>query len=213
MTIHSERQLIGVAERVDLPDWGVERLRAKIDTGARTSALHVQKVEELEGDRVRFSIVLHRNRHDERVTVEAPVSRRSRVRSSSGRAQERIFVKTTLVLGDVVKEIEVSLASRKRMIFRMLLGRQALGEDFLIDASRRYVATKPRPKKKTKKKKKKTVATTEAGTERAPVSRVRKKKSAATKASTAKKTKKRATRKKRAASKKKKTRKRRGDAS
>jgi len=212
MTIHSDRQMIGVAERVNLPDWGVERLRAKIDTGARTSALHVQKIEELEGNRVRFSIVLHRNRHDERVTVEAPISRRSRVRSSSGRSQERIFVKTTLVLGDVVKEIEVSLASRKRMIFRMLLGRQALGEDFLIDASRRYVATEPLKKKKKKKKTTKKAAADAP----APSSKVRTKKSTATKAAIGKTTKKKATRKKRAAKKttrKKTTKKRREDAS
>ena len=166
MTLQGEREMIGVAERVDLPEWGVERLRAKIDTGARTSALHVQKVEELGDDRVRFTIVLHCNRHDERLTVEAPVSRRSRVRSSSGRSQERIFVKTKLVLGDVEKEIEISLASRKRMIFRMLLGRKALEQDFLVNVSKRSLITS-RPKRKKKKKK--------AVKKAAPKTRVKKK--------------------------------------
>ena len=140
--------LIGVAERVDLPDWGVTRLRAKIDTGARTSALHVNHIEELDNGNVRFTIVLHRNKQDERVTVEAPVVRRSRVRSSSGRSQERVIVSTRLVIGGIEKNIEISLASRRRMIFRMLLGRSALAGDFIIDPSRRYLSRKAAKKRK-----------------------------------------------------------------
>lgn len=135
------RTLIGVAERVDLPEWGVTRMRAKIDTGARTSALHVDEIEELDRDRVRFSIVQHKDDHDERVTVEAPVVRRGRVRSSTGRVQERIYVRTRISIGGVEKDVEISLASRERMIFRMLLGRTALGDDFLVDPSRRYVCS------------------------------------------------------------------------
>ena len=161
MARSKERVLLGAAERVDLPDWGIARLRAKIDTGARTSALHVHGVEAIGEDRVRFTVVLHRDKHDERVTVEARVVRRARVRSSSGKSRERIIVATKLVLGGVEREIEVSLASRRRMIFRMLLGRSALGDDFLVDPSRRYLTkaplvalatpSKPRKKKKAKK--------------------------------------------------------------
>ncbi len=151
MPRHKERIMVGVAERVDLPDWGVRHLRAKIDTGARTSALHVLGVEVLEGDRVRFTVVLHRNKHDERVTVEAPIVRRTRVRSSSGKSRERIVVATRLVLGGREREIEVTLASRRRMIFRMLLGRSALGEDFVIDPSRRYVCSAKSPLAKKRK--------------------------------------------------------------
>jgi len=154
MGASKKRVVIGVAERVDLPEWGVRRLRAKIDTGARTSALHVNRIEELDDETVRFTIVLHRNKQDERVTVQAPIVRRARVRSSSGRSQERIFVRTRLTIGGVEKEIEVSLASRRRMIFRMLLGRSALGDDFLVDPSRRYVCSKPAPKKKKRSVKK-----------------------------------------------------------
>lgn len=143
MARSKDRVLIGAAERVDLPEWGVRRLRAKIDTGARTSALHVNGVEVIGPDRVRFTIVLHRDKHDERVTVEAPIVRRARVRSSSGKSKERIIVATRVVLGGVEREIEISLASRRRMIFRMLLGRSALGDDFLVDPSRRYLAKAP----------------------------------------------------------------------
>ena len=147
--------MIGIAERIDLPEWGVEGLRVKIDTGARTSALHVDEVEELPGGRVRFWVILDRKRAHRRVQVEAPVSRRSRVRSSSGRAEDRIFVATRMRLGAVEKEIEISLASREPMIFRMLLGRSALHHDFLVDPSHRYLQTPKPPKKKIKKSAKK----------------------------------------------------------
>ena len=142
------RTLIGVAERIDLPDWGVEQLRVKIDTGARTSALHVDDVERLPGNRVRFTVVLDRKRAHRRILVEAKIARIARVRSSSGRAQERIFVATTMKLGGVEKEIEISLASREPMIFRMLLGRSALHHDFLVDPSHRYLQSVAKKKKK-----------------------------------------------------------------
>ena len=142
------RTLIGVAERIDLPDWGVEQLRVKIDTGARTSALHVDEVERLPGNRVRFTVVLDRKRAHRRVLVEAKIARIARVCSSSGRAQERIFVSTTMKLGGVEKEIEISLASREPMIFRMLLGRSALHHDFLVDPSHRYLQSVAKKKKK-----------------------------------------------------------------
>lgn len=176
------RTLIGIAERVDLPEWGVTRMRAKIDTGARTSALHVDDVEELGPDRVRFAIVLHRKKHDERVVVEAPIVRRGRVRSSTGRVQMRIFVSTRVVIGGVDKEVEISLASRGRMIYRMLLGRSALASDFLVDPSRRYVATPEKRKKK--KKKKATDKTTETITKSSPTTSKKKKKTTGKKAPT-----------------------------
>jgi hypothetical protein len=145
------RTLIGIAERIDLPEWGVRRLRVKIDTGARTSALHVDEVEELGDDRVRFWIVLDRKR-GRRVQVEAKLARTARVRSSTGRAEKRYFVVTRMILGGVEKEIEISLASREPMIFRMLLGRTALAHDFVVDPSHRYLTSPPLPKKSKAKK-------------------------------------------------------------
>lgn len=153
-----ERVLIGWTEYVDLPTWGVRKLRAKVDTGARTSALHVDNIEELGRDRVRFDIVLHREKRDRRVHVVAPVHRRSRVRSSNGHSETRYFVRTLLRLGGVEREVEMSLVDRGRMIHRMLLGRSAVGPPFVIDASRRMVQSRKK-KKKVSKKKVRTVAT------------------------------------------------------
>lgn len=143
-----EPVLIGWTEFVDLPEWGVKKLRAKIDTGARTSALHVENIETLPRGYVRFDVVLHREKRDRRIHVRARVTRRARVRSSTGHQHERLFVKTVLMLGPVRREIEVSLVDREKMMYRMLLGREALQGPFLIDAGRRMVQ---QPKRKHKK--------------------------------------------------------------
>ncbi len=154
MTRQADKVTIGYAEYVEFPDWGIPRLRAKTDTGARTSALHVDNIERLPKSRVRFEVVVAAKDGGRRVWVEAPIVRVSNVRSSNGVPDERYIVSTTLRLGGVEKDIEVSLASRTGMIYRMLLGRRAIAHDFLVDPGRRYVASTP-PKKKKKAEKKK----------------------------------------------------------
>ena len=84
----------------------------------------------------RFTIRLGKDR-TRRVT--APVTRRSRVRSASGHAADRIFVTTTLRLGGVEKPVELSLVCRRKMRRRVLLGRRALAGDFLVDSGRRFL--------------------------------------------------------------------------
>ncbi len=142
-----EPLIIGVTEYVDIPQWRISSLRAKIDTGARSSALHVENIRELGLGRVRFAVRLSRNRSDRRVTVEAPIARRGRVRPSTGELEARIFVAIRVRIGPVEREIELSLVDRGRMIFRMLIGRRALAHAFLVDPSRRYVLRKPRSSK------------------------------------------------------------------
>lgn len=138
--------LIGWTENVDLPDWDVRKLRAKIDTGARSSALHVENIVELPRNRVRFDIVLHRKTRNRRYHVTSRIERRSRVRSSNGLTETRYFVRTMLRLGPVEKMIEISLVDRGAMIHRMLLGRTALSGPFLIDVDKRMVQS-PRKKR------------------------------------------------------------------
>lgn len=142
--------VIGFAEFVDLPKWGIVGLRGKIDTGAKTSALHVSNIHEVGNGRVGFDVRLHRRKVDRTVHVEAKILRRGRVRPSSGDAQTRLFVATTLRIGPIEHEIELSLVDRENMIFRMLVGRTALGHSFLVDPGRRYVLTR-RPKRRPKK--------------------------------------------------------------
>jgi hypothetical protein len=125
--------VIGWNEQVDLPDWHIRGLRAKIDTGARTSALHVDGLEVLPRRRLSYYVVLHRRDQDRRIHVVAPIARRSRVRSSTGEYTLRYFVRTRVRLAGVEREIEISLVDRGDMMFRMLIGRTALAGHFLVD--------------------------------------------------------------------------------
>jgi hypothetical protein len=138
MRERAQPRIIGVAEYVDFPDWGVKNLRARVDTGARSSALHVENVRELSGARVRFDVRLRRDDPTVRVTVETKVSRRGTVRSSSGHTEARLFVKAHVRLGGREHQIEVGLVDRRHMAYRMLLGRSALERRFLVDVSKQY---------------------------------------------------------------------------
>lgn len=127
----------GWREWADLPEWGIARVRAKLDTGARTSALHVADLEELPGGRIAFD-VLPRRRSDRRVRVVTDVVRHARVRSSNGTSSTRFVVKTRLRLGAIEREIELTLVDRGAMLHRLLVGRSGLA-GIVVDPSRRYV--------------------------------------------------------------------------
>ena len=134
--------MLGWREAVSFPEWELAGVKAKVDTGARTSALHVEEVTPIDGDRVRFRTVRHRdeNVHHE---ITAPVLRVSRVRPSSGVVEERYVVRTTINIGPLVERVEISLVSREGMLCLMLVGRNALPEGVLVDPHRRYLHGRP----------------------------------------------------------------------
>lgn len=146
-----EKTVIGWSEVVALPTWGIRRLKAKIDTGARSSALHVENLVFLPGEVVEFDVVLNLSGTSKH-RVTAPITRWARVLSSNGTGERRPFVKTKMKLGGVVIPVEMSLVSRGEMRFRMLVGRTALASKFLVDSGKRAPA-KPKTKKKRKKTK------------------------------------------------------------
>jgi len=128
--------VIGRIEYVALPEWGIEGIRAKVDTGARSSALHVENIEAASAQTVSFEVVWGRRGHERRKRVEARVLREGAVRSSTGESTHRIFVAAVVRLGPVEREIEISLIDRGQMIHRMLLGRTAIADGILIDVNR-----------------------------------------------------------------------------
>lgn len=134
---------IGWTEYVELPDWDIQAVKVKVDTGARTSALHVENLRETEPGWVEFFVILTTKGPRVRRRVHAQVIKWAKVRSSTGDYKRRCFVRTTIKMGPIVKEIEVSLVSREKMLFRMLLGRKALEKDFVVDVSRRSLLGKP----------------------------------------------------------------------
>lgn len=140
--------VVGWVELVDIPEWNVRRLPAKMDTGARTSALHVENIEEIGHGKVRFDVCLHRKKLDRRVSVEARIVRRGVVRASSGVSEKRIFVRAVIQIGSHSAPVEMSLVKREHMLFRMLIGRSALSHHFLVDVSKRYLVSKTKRKKR-----------------------------------------------------------------
>lgn len=145
------KHVIGWTEYIDFPQWDIVGLEAKVDTGARTSAIHVENIEAITHDRVRFEIMTGRKRPFRRKSVECKILKWSRVRSSTGVYTERCFVQASVKVGPVLKNIEISLVCREKMQFRMLLGRTAIEHDFVVDVSKRKVITSRPKKKKTKK--------------------------------------------------------------
>ncbi|MCB8932764.1 MAG: RimK/LysX family protein [Fimbriimonadaceae bacterium] len=141
---------IGYLESVSFPDWGIENVLAKADTGARTSAIDVRTIEELPGSRVRFEVVVDRE-PAEHTWVEADIVRRTRIKSSFGRSHDRLVVIARIKIGDVETEAELGLVCRKRMRCRMLIGRTTLEDQFLVDSGRTFVMG-GKPKRKRRKK-------------------------------------------------------------
>jgi hypothetical protein len=137
----------GWREWVSLPDLGVEWIKAKLDTGARTSALHAFDLEELERDGqrwVRFSIHPWQRSAADAVTAELPVHDVRRVKSSSGHVQERYVVLMVIRIGLRRVTTEVTLTRRDEMGFRLLIGREALNQGFLVDARHSYIGGRPK---------------------------------------------------------------------
>ncbi|WP_147819979.1 ATP-dependent zinc protease family protein [Salidesulfovibrio onnuriiensis] len=137
-----EKIIVGWRECVELPQLGVGAVRAKVDTGALTSALHAFFVEPFERDGqewVRFG--LHPFQKDESVEIicESPVHDRREVTNSGGQTEERYVIRTLMRLGGVEKRIELTLTNREELAYRMLLGRRALRKIAVVDPSKSYL--------------------------------------------------------------------------
>lgn len=138
--------VFGWREFVSLPDWDVPRLRAKLDTGARTSALHVEDYVELDGadaGRVRFHVLSGSRDAPVRTEVTADLIGHAVVRDTRARPEERPLVRTRLRCGPMETTIDVSLTDRSGMNFRLLLGRRALAGHALVDPEGSFLRSDP----------------------------------------------------------------------
>jgi len=143
--------VIGWREWIGLPGLGVPRIKAKIDTGARSSSLHAFQVESFRrGGREWVRFVVHPLQRDTRRTirVEAEVVDRRRILSSSGHAAWRPVIRTEVELMGERWPIDLTLARRDEMGFRMLLGREALRRRLIVDPGRSFVGGRPKKRKK-----------------------------------------------------------------
>lgn len=139
--IQKIKPIIGWREWVGLPDFGIQQIKAKVDTGARSSSLHVFDLKEFNRDGqtwVKFKVHPVQRKTNLTQDVETPVLEHRLVRSSSGKASIRPVVVTNIFLLGKSWPIELTLASRDKMGFRMLLGREAFRGRFLVDAGKSY---------------------------------------------------------------------------
>jgi hypothetical protein len=138
--------VFGWREFVSLPDWDIARLRAKLDTGARTSALHVEDYEELDGagaGTVRFHVLSGPRDAPVRTEVVAELVGHAVVRDTRARPEERPLVRTRLRCGPLDTTIDLSLTDRTGMNFRLLLGRRALAGHAVVDPSGSFLRSDP----------------------------------------------------------------------
>jgi len=143
-----KRQLdtVGWRERVSLPELSDQVIKAKVDTGARTSSLHAFDLRIIDGETgpmADFEIHPHQRSARDAVRVRCAIVDFRDVRPSSGRAERRPVIRTPVLIGAHHFDIDVTLTSRDAMGFRMLLGRVALRRRFLVDPGRSYIQGDP----------------------------------------------------------------------
>ena len=141
-----DRTLIGWREWVAFPTWGVEAVKAKVDTGARTSAMHAFDLESFERDGapwVRFAVHPWQRSSEDEIVVEAARIDHRTITSSSGTRTDRPVVRSRIDIAGEAFDVELTLTRRDEMGFRLLIGREALRQRFVVDPARSYLGGKP----------------------------------------------------------------------
>ena len=138
--------MLGWREWVGLPALNIAHIKAKIDTGARSSALHAYTIDPYRkgGQRwVMFAIHPLQKQTDVSIECHAPIKDRRLVTDSGGHKQRRYVIETQLALGPSLITAEMTLTNRDSMLFRMLIGRTTMNHSFIIDPSASYLQGKP----------------------------------------------------------------------
>ncbi|MFT6918924.1 MAG: hypothetical protein ACJA2G_001558 [Cognaticolwellia sp.] len=136
------KTIIGSLETITLPDLTITDIQVRVDTGAKTSSLHVDNITKFKKNgkvMVRFDLHPDIYNIENMVSCEAPIHDIRRVKSSNGTSEQRYVISTPVKLGSELWPIEITLTDRSDMSYLMLFGREAIGERFLIDPSKAFV--------------------------------------------------------------------------
>jgi hypothetical protein len=140
------KPIVGWREWTSLPDLKIQHIKAKLDTGARTSALHTYFIEPLKGSkqpRVRFGVHPLQRTDKREIICTAEIFDERRIVDSGGHPEMRFIIRTILKMGDKAWPIELSLTNREQMRFRLLLGRTAIRESLRVDPALSFTLGKP----------------------------------------------------------------------
>lgn len=151
----SDLVTLGWREWVSLPELGLKSVKAKVDTGARTSSLHAFEVRDFsENGKQRVEFKMHPNQRDQETVAVcvADIIDQRVVRDSGGHREKRWVIETPVLIGRHTWVIELNLTSRDDMLFRMLLGRTAMRGRAVVNPARSYVCSKRKLRKKNKDK-------------------------------------------------------------
>ncbi|MEQ9111828.1 MAG: RimK/LysX family protein [Rhodospirillaceae bacterium] len=136
---------VGWREWVSLPSLDIDKIKVKVDTGARTSALHAHRISKFTKDNatyVRFFVHPNQRKKKPEIECTALVVDERDIKNSGGKITQRYVVRTIIKVGDESWPIELTLTNRDEMGFRMLLGRQAIRRRFVVDPGRSYMTRK-----------------------------------------------------------------------
>lgn len=141
--------ILGWREWISLPDLGISGIKAKIDTGARSSSLHAIDIQTttVDGEQwVEFKVQPRQHQTDASLHCRAPIKDYRQVTDSGGHRSMRYVIETTIHIGSEQFTAEVTLADRSQMMFRMLLGRTAMKNRYTVDPGRSYCASQKPPR-------------------------------------------------------------------
>ncbi|ASP49674.1 ATP-dependent zinc protease family protein [Cognaticolwellia beringensis] len=139
-----QKAIIGRLETIALPELAIADIQVRVDTGAKTSSLHVDNIVKFKKNgkiMVRFDLHPDAYNVDEIVSCEAPIHDIRRVKSSNGTSEQRYVISTPVQLGETLWPIEITLTDRSDMSYLMLFGREAIGTKFLVDPSKVFVSS------------------------------------------------------------------------
>lgn len=141
-----QKQIIGRLESIALPELAIENLQVRVDTGAKTSSLHVDNIEKIIKDgkpHVKFDIHPDAHHVESIIPCSAPISDIRSIKSSNGRSEQRYVIETPIRLGNETWPVEITLTDRSDMSYLMLFGREAIGKRFLVDPSKVFISSQP----------------------------------------------------------------------
>ena len=145
-----EALCVGWREWVGLPDIGIKQIKAKVDTGARSSSIHAFDIEEYSRsgkDFVKFRVCPIQKSNKKTPVIKARLIDVRNVRDSGGKVTRRPVIETTLKIGEFEWNIEMTLSNRDEMGFRMLIGRTGIPKDCLVNPHKSYLIGKKKRKK------------------------------------------------------------------